>query len=101
MYILVRKDLTPSQVSVQAAHAAINAGVHFLNTESIHPHLVLCGIESEAHLQLALERARAVGIQCQPFYEADLGDQLTAFSTEPLVGDARRHFKRYNLLRQS
>lgn len=100
VYVLVRKDLSLSQQSVQAIHAAINAATHYLHKDDIHPHLVLCGVETEADLQKALDFARACDINCQPFYEADLGNQLTSFATAPLVGNARRHFKRYNLLRQ-
>lgn len=92
--------MTPAQQSVQAIHAAINAATHYLHKDDIHPHLVLCGLDSEAQLQYALDFARAQGIDCQPFYEADLQDQLTSFATAPLAGNVRRHFRRYNLLRQ-
>lgn len=98
MYVLVRKDLSPSQQAVQAAHAAIEATRHFLTPDAEHPHLVLCGIASEVQLSNALARAQACGICCKPFFESDLDGQLTAFATEPLSGIARNHFRRYNLL---
>lgn len=88
------------QITVQSCHAAINAATHYLHKDDIHPHLVLCGVETEAHLKYALDFARAQGFDCQPFYEADLDNQLTSFATAPIAGNARRHFKRYNLLRQ-
>jgi hypothetical protein len=41
-----------------------------------------------------------MGIICKPFYEADLGYQLTAFATEPIFGEKRRLFKRLQLFKQ-
>lgn len=95
--MLVRKDLTPQQQAVQAAHATLEAGRH-ISPSREHPHLVLLGVRSEAQLENALRKLKAQGIDCHEFREADLDDQLTAFCTEPISGDARRHFKRFNLL---
>lgn len=40
-----------------------------------------------------------LSIKYQPFYEADIGNQLTAIATKPIYGENRRHFQKYNLLR--
>ena len=83
---------------MQAAHAAIEA-VRTLPTHSVHPHLVLCGVENEHRLEAELARLEAVGLRCFPFYEPDIGDSLTAFAVGPLSGEARRQLRRYNLIR--
>lgn len=95
--MLVRKDLSPAQQAVQAAHAALEVG-RSLHSDRVHPHLVVCGVNSQAQLENALSKVQALGIKCHPFVEPDIGGQLTAFATEPLSGEARRHFRRYNLL---
>ena len=63
-----------------------------------HPHLVLCGIKSESSLWTLLSRLERLGIAFRPFRDSDLGDQLTAVATEPVHGDLRRHFRRYQCL---
>jgi hypothetical protein len=90
-------DLPASQQAVQACHASIEAA-RFIDSNETHPHLVLCGISSESQLENAMCKAQAAGIRCFPFNEPDIGGQLTAFATEPLSEETRRHFRRYNLL---
>lgn len=84
-------------MAVQACHAAIEVGRQ-ISPEREHPHLVVCGIDSEFHLNRELSKIQAMGIRCYPFYEPDIGGQLTAFATEPLSGAARRYFRRFQLL---
>ena len=101
VYVLVRKDLSGPQVAVQAAHAAIEVARSSLIPPDLdHPSVVLCGIDNESKLQKELERYQSMGIICKPFYEADLGGQLTAFATEPVFGEKRRLFKRLQLFKQ-
>jgi hypothetical protein len=98
---LVRKDLSPSQIAVQAIHAAIEVARSTLSPDDEHPHVVLCGVNSEQQLFNAMNRLQGLGIEIKPFYEADLGDQLTAIAAGPIYGEDRRHFRRYQLLQSS
>jgi hypothetical protein len=91
----VRRDLSPAQQLVQAAHACLEAGRHFLLPADEHPHLVILGAADELELQRACARLRAVGVDFQYFREPDLGNSLTAVATPPLRGAARRFFRRY------
>ena len=98
--MFVRTDLPPPQQAVQACHAAIEAARHSLFPPGDeHPHLVLCGVRSEIALQSVIVRLRRLTVAHQPFYEPDLGGQLTALCTEPLRGDRRRGLRGYTLLR--
>lgn len=95
--MLVRKDLTPSQIAVQAAHAAIFSTKEAPYLDE-HPHLVICGLDSETKLKNAIDRLEANGIRCYSFYEPDIGNQLTAAATGIIRGQDRLHFKRFQLL---
>ena len=96
--MFVRRDLSIPQQVVQACHAAIEAAP-LLSPEDDHPHLVVLGVKSELQLRNALARLTRHGIRCKPFYEDDLGNQLTSFATEPISGDSRQLFKSYQCLR--
>ena len=84
---------------MQACHACIEVARTFLSPGDEHPHLVLIGAESEAALNRALSRFKALGIRCRSFCDDDLGGELTSFATEPVQGAVRRHFRRYRCLR--
>jgi hypothetical protein len=96
----VRKDLSPAQICVQAAHAAIEVA-RTLSPEVEHPHLVLLGVNSEVQLLNAWNKLEATGIGCKPFFESDMGDQLTAIASGPIYGKDRDHFRRFNLLQNN
>lgn len=98
MYVLVRRDLTPAQQAVQACHAVLEAS-KFLKSDEEHPHLVLCGVKTEAALFKAIEKLNEQGIKCQWFIEPDIGNQVTALATEPVYGDTRRVFRNYQILK--
>jgi hypothetical protein len=101
VYVLVREDLSPSQQVVQSCHAAIEAARTFLPPEHEHPHLVICGVRDEPALWARLHRLQERGVHFRPFFEPDLGGQLTALATEPLSGDDRRLFRSLRLLTTS
>lgn len=48
-YIVVRRDLTPSQQAVQASHAAMEMGFK-TQAPSSPTHIVLLGVENQAEL---------------------------------------------------
>jgi len=85
---------------VQACHACIEVARSLLPPGDEHPHLVLCGVSSEQRLRLILHRLQRLRIDCRPFHEADLDGELTAIATAPVRGDCRRHFRRYQCLRE-
>lgn len=97
---MVRTDLSGPQIAVQSAHAAIEVARSF-SEELEHPSVIICGIDNKCKLQKQLEHYQSQGIQCKPFYEADLDNQLTSFATEPIFGETRRLFKHLQLLKQS
>lgn len=99
IYAFVRKDLTPSQISVQAAHACIELARCHVPADLEHPSLILLGVDNERQLLKCLSHVRDQGILCEGFRENDLGGQLTAFATEPVAHIKRKIFKRYQLLK--
>jgi hypothetical protein len=96
--VLVRRDLTPTQIPVQAIHAAIEASRHFLSPEHQHPNLVLCRVSSERDLLAAADRLDRLGIQFKIFREPDRSSEATALATEPLGSYRRRFLARYPCL---
>lgn len=98
VYVLVRKDLSLPQQTVQSCHAAIEATRLFITSEQIHPHLVICHVSDEESLTRETIRLEACGVKFASFYEPDLNNEMTAIATEPLVGDDRRVCHRYRLL---
>jgi len=82
---------------VQASHAAFEAAS--LHTPELdHPHIVLLGFRDQRELERALRRVQSSGFQVCPFFEADRGDELTAFATQPISKSQRSFFRRYNCL---
>jgi len=96
--VLVRKDLSPSQICVQSAHACIESTKHS-PYEGEHPSVIVCGIDNETKLNNSAEKLEALGITCFKFREPDIGNQLTAIATVPIVGETRSHFRKFQLLK--
>ena len=100
VYIFVRKDLSTSEQAVQSSHAAIEAAKNFgLKELPDHPHLVILGVKNEKKLDQALEYLEENGIRHYGYREPDYDDSLTAIATEPLQGDVRKLFKKWQLLK--
>lgn len=93
----MRRDLSPAQVVVQASHAAYEAA-SFHTPDLDHPHFVVLGIRNQQELERAYRRVQSSEIRVRPFFESDLGDELTAFATEPISEEQRSFFRRYNCL---
>lgn len=100
MYVLVRKDLPIEQQACQAIHAAIEAARNF-TLPNEPPHLVLCGVSSEAKLHDVSNRLLEAGVRYYGYHEPDQNYELTAIATEPLQGDKRRHLRRYQVLKMN
>ena len=100
--MLVRTDLSGPQIAVQATHAAIEVARNSLIPSHFdHPSVILCGVDNKDKLQKCLDHIRSIGIICKAFHENDLGNELTAFATEPVSEEARRHFRKYQLVKSS
>ena len=73
----------------------------------IHPgkidtlHLVVVQVKHLGELERSLERVRSWGIDCHPFYESDIDNELTSFATAVVPAEQRRQFKRFQLWRHS
>ena len=94
---MTRRDLPLPQQAVQACHATYEAAKSF--PCDTHPHFCLCAVRDEARLHLEMEKLRMAGIQVRAFYEPDRNNELTAFATEAISGEKRRHFRNFQLLR--
>jgi hypothetical protein len=96
--VLVRTDLPPSQIAVQAIHSAIEAARRFLPPDSEHPHLVLCSVASAERLLAAADYLFSRSVRHALFREPDRDNEPTALATEPLAGDRRRLLDRFRCL---
>lgn len=98
--MFVRKDLSPSQQAVQAIHAGIEAARFSLITaDETHPHVVLCGVNNQDHLDRVSVKLSQAGIRFKNFIEPDIGNEITALATEPLNGEQRSLLRNYQCLK--
>lgn len=96
LYAVVRRDLSPAQRAVQAAHAvAVYAGAH--PTDYRHTTLVLVLANNEEQLHDLSAKAFLRGVHCEGFVEPDIGGQLTALCIDG-SDDGRRLCSRLPLL---
>lgn len=94
-YLFVRKDLSNVQRIVQTAHAAHRAGDAF----GEHSHITLLGIQNQEALLNAAKYLEQCEIDYEMFYEPDGQVGYTAIATQPLVGETRKHLRRFSLLK--
>ena len=93
MYVFVRRDLSPPQQIVQAAHASAMIGDKFHGDTNI----VLFGSKGEDELLGCADYLNQHDIKYHMFFEPDI-DQYTAIATQPLLGDSRKPMRKFNLL---
>jgi hypothetical protein len=62
----------------------------------IHPSVIILSIKNERKLQ---KIANELKVKYRPFFEPDIGNQLTAIATEPISGEDRNMFRKYNLIK--
>lgn len=82
---------------VQAAHAALEAGIKFGKLSVDPASIIILQIPNKEKLQVALDRTIEHGIACETFFEPDWDHGFTAFATEPITEDKRKTFKKYKL----
>jgi hypothetical protein len=79
LYVVVNRELSPSYRAVQAGHAVAEyllADKHNAEVWKNHTLVYLLG----KNIVVDLKVIESYGLQCYPFYEPDLGGELTAFS---------------------
>ena len=87
LVVITRRDLSPGQQAIQAAHAAIEfQHEHFEIAKNWHinsKYLVFLSVENEEELKHQLEKIQNRYIKHSIFTEPDMGNQLTAIALEP------------------
>lgn len=87
LYSVTRRDLKPGYQAVQAAHAYVQfTQEHPKVTKEWHKvsqYMGLLSVADERELFDLYCLAVGVGIKCSPFYEPDVGFQMTALALEP------------------
>lgn len=87
LYLIVRRDLSPSARAVQLCHALrafveehpAEDQVWFQQSNT----LVLLEVDNEDCLRHLTEKAQAAGVSWALFREPDIGDQITAIAIAP------------------
>ena len=102
-YCFVRTDIPVANQIVQASHACLERGLS-LSSESIPKitsFLVLLKVENEDKLMRIAYDLQKARIKTTIFFEPDIfnGEQMgnTAICTEPVYGDRRNIFNKYEL----
>ena len=78
MYILVRKDLSKSQQTVQASHAVAEYLLKGPETNWDNGIMVVLKVPNEEGLKVKMDELLSHKIPVQAFCEEDIGHQLTA-----------------------
>jgi len=94
-YIIVRTNLSPSQITVQSCHAVWEAAK---NERYGSPSLVILGVENEFALNKAMKLLLINNIKFYIFRESYYNNSITAICTEPIKGEARKVLSNYQLL---
>ncbi len=87
LYCVTRRDLRPGYQAVQAAHAYVAFVMEHpkvaKNWYKISQYMGLLSVEDESALFDLYVAAVGAGVRCAPFYEPDVGYQMTALALEP------------------
>lgn len=95
LYVIVRKDLTPSQRAVQAGHALAAYLLHgsFLRRWK-NETLIYLGVKGLKQLENIKRKFEFEGIPFVEFREPDMDNEVTAIATDV----ENRYIERMNLL---
>lgn len=96
VYVAVRSDLTTAQKLVQAAHASQQSGAKFGCPDNCH--MVVFEVRDGSELDKFCETAHLSHIKYALFFEPDGDLGNTAACTEPILGDLKVRFRRFQLL---
>jgi hypothetical protein len=97
VYVIVRKDLSPAQKAVQSSHACIEVARTYIKPNDEHPSVIICEVRSEDKLKMVMTELEGK-IQFKTFQEPDIGNQFTALASEPIRGEQRKLFNRFQLI---
>lgn len=102
MYVLVRRDLSPSQQTVQSCHAVAEFMLHHGHKPCVRKwagddrFLIALGVKDLAELKDWQMKLKQKGMAAEAFVEPDIGDQETALAVHPTSD--RSLFKKLRLL---
>jgi peptidyl-tRNA hydrolase len=94
LYVIVRKDLTTSQMAVQAGHALAAYLLHSHFSRWKNETLIYLGVKNLDQLERLKYKLDLEGIKFTEFREPDLNNESTAIASD--VGC--KYFERLNLL---
>ena len=94
LYIIVRKDLTTSQMAVQAGHTVAQYLLHSHFSRWQNETLIYLGVKNLNQLEKLKCKLDIEDINYIEFREPDLNNEVTAIASDITC----KHFKRLNLL---
>ena len=97
IYVFVRTDIPIGYQIVQANHACFEMGLRVDSKPEQVSHMVLCSIPNERDLEKLSHDLGKHGINHHMFYEPDYDTGYTAICTEPIYGEQRKLFRKFNL----
>lgn len=104
VYTFVRQDISPEYQLVQAAHATAKLG-HRMGANGLQAdnfdqlYFAVIGVPDLKGLATAIADCHAIGLPVHCFIEPDIGNVMTAFSTEPVEACNRKRLLSYKKLR--
>lgn len=81
-YVLIRKDLSPSQQAVQGGHALAEFLLKGPATNWTNGTLVYLGVKNEQELYKWMHKLEMDNIQYSTFTEPDRNNEITALATD-------------------
>jgi len=94
LYLIVRKDLTTSQMAVQAGHALAAYLFHSHFSRWKNETLIYLGVKNLFHLEKLKLKFKKDNIKYIEFREPDLDNQTTAIATDI----SNKYIEKLNLL---
>jgi len=94
LFVIVRKDLTNSQMAVQAGHAVAEYLLHSRFFRWKNSTLIYLGVKNLDKLEQLKYKLKQENIEFIEFRELDLNNETTAIASDVSC----KHFQRLNLL---
>ena len=96
-YVFIRTDIPIHAQLVQSCHAALEMGLRLNLKDESPSNLILLAIKDEAHLEQIKYYLDMNEIENYMFFEPDYDMGFTSICTEPIQGDRKKLFKKFNL----